>query len=107
MRKVGYYQESAAVFCSPLNDFPSQSSLNQSDNLSCSESDTMLPSAFTRGENSVSDHTGLHPISLHSELELFSLTAKSVCSRRKYMCNANVLSLHGMAICMIKFLFFQ
>jgi hypothetical protein len=41
VRQVGYYQESATVFCSPLNGSPSQSSLNQSDTLSCSESDTM------------------------------------------------------------------
>ena len=60
------------------------------------------------GESSVSDHTGLHPISLRSELEqLFSLIAKTVCFRRKYMCNANVYSLHGMATCIIKLLFFS
>ena len=51
----------------------------------------MLPPAFRRGEISVSDHTGLQPIRLHSELEqLFSLIAKTVCSRRKYVCNCNV-----------------
>ena len=50
------------------------------------------------GESSVSDHTGLHPICIISESEqLFSLFAKTVCSRRKYMCNANVYSLRVMA----------
>jgi hypothetical protein len=59
------------------------------------------------GESSVSDHTGLHPIILHSELEqLFSLIGKTVCFCRKYMCNANVYGLHGMTTCIIKLLFF-
>jgi hypothetical protein len=100
-------QTSAPVVCFPLHDSPSQSSLNHCGTLSRSESDIIWLPSCMRGESSVSDHTGLHPISLLSELEqLFSLISKTVCSRQKHMCNSNVHNLQGMAICITELLDF-
>lgn len=45
-----------------------------------------MTASMQDGESSVSDHTGLHPICIISELEqLFSLIAKNICVMLMYI----------------------